>query len=236
MRTSLAWRNWRERNIVHGRAIAQLIVLVCIAAGCLVLAVRQTQGANDESLGAAPSIGIICDRDEARGAGSLPAPIDDNACAALPIWKTITLGIHDSADSLRQAVRRHAGRLAGEALDGPDFGISKVKTDVDLVVLSAAELGFEAESEPLAEIYAQAARIGLELCPAEVAPQLRLQYLDQPLGEFLHVAMKPLATEGGDFVNLSLANGGAGLLLIGGDGSPGLMVPSTLRFVFVRPR
>jgi hypothetical protein len=33
-----------------------------------------------------------------------------------------------------------------------------------------------------------------------------------------------------------VANGGAGLLLLGGDARPDLVVPSTIRFVFVRPR
>jgi hypothetical protein len=59
---------------------------------------------------------------------------------------------------------------------------------------------------------------------------------NQPLGESLHIAMAPVVTDEGDVVDLSVAIGGAGLLLIGGDARPDLIVPPTIRFVFVRPR
>jgi hypothetical protein len=42
--------------------------------------------------------------------------------------------------------------------------------------------GVEAESS-LSDLYKRAKQVGLELCPAEVAPQLRLEYRNQPLGE-----------------------------------------------------
>jgi hypothetical protein len=58
-------------------------------------------------------------------------------------------------------------------------------------------------SWPLRDLYRRALQLGLELCPAEAAPHLRLEYLNQPVGEFLHVAMRPIATYGGDFVDLT---------------------------------
>ena len=64
---------------------------------------------------------------------------------------------------------------------------------------------------------------------------LRLQYLDQPLGEFLHIAMNPIATYRGDLVDLTLANGGDGLLLIAGDGRADTNIPQASGFVFARP-
>jgi hypothetical protein len=72
------------------------------------------------------------------------------------------------------------------------------------------------------------------LCPAEVAPQLRLQYPDQPPGEFLRIAMAPIATNRGD-VGFVVGNGGLGLLLIGADGRPHRVVSPMVRFVFVHP-
>jgi hypothetical protein len=222
------------RLIGYGRAARGLIVLAVLAVGTLLMP-GQAQGGSGE-IARAPSVEIICERDATLGAGPAAAPSDGKVCAAIPVWKTITLGTYDSVASLRAAVRRYAGWLASQGLDGPSFSVSKTKTDIDLVLLSVAELGFEGESAQLAEIYARATQLGLEPCPAEVAPQLRLQYLDQPVGEFLHVAMKPLATARGDFVGLSVANGGAGLLLLGGDGRPSINVPSTVRLVFARPR
>jgi hypothetical protein len=162
-----------------------------------------------------------------------------NVAADIPVWKTITLGTRGSAIALRRALhaaRCGVGDQAAEVLDGPAFRVATTKAAVDLVVLSVAELGFGAQGAPLAKIYADAARLGLQLCPVEVAPELRLQYLNQPLGEFLNIAMAPVANRRGEIVGLSVANGGAGLILIGGSAEPGFIMPAGARFVFVRPR
>ena len=65
-----------------------------------------------------------------------------------------------------------------------------------IVFLSVFELGFGDEAS-LHDIYARAVALGFELCPAEVGPALRLNYLDQPPGDFLHIAMKPVAKYNG---------------------------------------
>jgi hypothetical protein len=79
------------------------------------------------------------------------------------------------------------------------------------------------------------ASAGLELCPAEVGPQLRLDYRNQPLGEALDIAMEPVATYGGEPTILTLANWGTGPLLIGRDGRPESTVFRKSRFVFALP-
>jgi hypothetical protein len=127
------------------------------------------------------------------------------------------------------------GDSAAEILARPGFRLSATKTDVELVAVSAAELGFQTETVPLAVIYARAQQLGFGLAPAEVAPQLRLQYLDQPLGDFL-IAMEPIKTLKGDPIILTAANGGAGLTLTGRDGSADAQIPVTSRFLFVRSR
>ncbi|MGY4498969.1 hypothetical protein ACVWYH_002900 [Bradyrhizobium sp. GM24.11] len=107
---------------------------------------------------------------------------------------------------------------------------------MDLLIVSAAELGFQGETASLAEIYARAQRLGFGLAPAEIAPQLRLQYLDQPIGEFLIIGMEPIRTWADEPVILTVANGGAGLILIGQDSHDGAEISVTSRLVFVRPK
>ena len=106
--------------------------------------------------------------------------------------------------------------------------------DVELFAVSAAELGFETQTASLANIYARAQQLGFGLAAAEIAPQLRLQYFDQPTGEFLIIGMEPIKTWNGELIILTVANGGAGLILIGQDGSPDAQVSVASRILFVR--
>jgi hypothetical protein len=127
------------------------------------------------------------------------------------------------------------GDLAGEAMQRPGFTVAKANSDVDLVVLSAAQLGVGKNGASLREMLARARRLGFDLCPPEVAAQLRLQYLEQPVGDVLDVAMAPITTYGGYPVGFTLANGGAGLMLIGYVMNVGATVPQGRKFVFARP-
>jgi hypothetical protein len=156
----------------------------------------------------------------------------------VPAWKTITVGtttsvfaLHDALDAAGCGV----GDLAGQVLARPAFALSPARMDATLVNLSAAELGFRTESVRLADLYARARKLGLALAAAEVGPQLRLQYLDQPIGEFLHVGMAPITTWSGEPVILVVANAGAGLLLLGQHGHDDVAIPARNRFLFVRP-
>jgi uncharacterized protein YjiS (DUF1127 family) len=158
--------------------------------------------------------------------------------ADIPVWRTIAIGTFKDLFALRSAMAAvgcSAGKSADEILARPAFTLSSKKTEVELHAVSPAELGFQGETATLRDIYAHAQRLGLRLSPAEVAPQLRLQYFDQPIGEFLLIAMEPIRTWAGEPVILTVANGGAGLILIGQDAQDDLEVPVTSRFVFVRP-
>jgi hypothetical protein len=161
-----------------------------------------------------------------------------NKPAHFQIWRTITLGTYNGVDAYRRALESAGikiGDAADEILGRPTFSYGTMKTDVELVLVSAADLGVETESS-LAEVYKRARQVGLELCPAEVGPQLRLEYRNQPRGEALTIAMEPVATYSGEPTILALANFVAsGLLLIGSDGRSEFMVPSTFRFVFALP-
>jgi hypothetical protein len=161
-----------------------------------------------------------------------------SAEAVRKVWKTITLGRFANTFALRNALDAAGcgiGDLAEQILARPAFTLNPVNVDVDLVVVSGAELGMPTESS-LADVYARAQAHGLALAPAEVGPLLRLQYLDQPVGEFLHVGMTPINTWAGEPVILVLVNGGAGLILIGTESSANAKISATSRLLFVRPR
>src|SRR4051794_12019026 len=159
------------------------------------------------------------------------------SAAAVPVWKTITVGTFADLQALRyalDAVGCGIGNLAEEILARPAFTVSTTETDVRLLAVSVAELGFQGDTASLADIYARARQLGFGLAAAEVAPQLRLQYFDQPIGEFLVIGMEPIKTWAGEPVILNVANGGAGLILISQDGSADAQVSVASRFLFVR--
>ena len=161
----------------------------------------------------------------------------DRSARDVPTWKTITVGTFADSIALRNAldaVGCSAGELAEEILARPDFVVSSDKKNVELVAVRVAELGFTSDTVTLAIIYTRARQLGFDLAAAEVGPQLRLQYFDQPIGEFLVIGMKPIRTWSGDPVVLNVANGGAGLVLIGQDGRDDAEIPVTSRFLFAR--
>jgi len=154
------------------------------------------------------------------------------------VWKTITLGNFANSFALRNALDAGGcgiGDLAEQIIARPAFTLAPTRTVVDLVAAPAAEFGLTAESAALGDIYARAEKLGLSLAPAEVGPELRLQYLDQPIGEFLRIGMKPITTWNGDPVIFVVANGGAGLILIGQHTSADTQIPTSQVFLFVRP-
>jgi hypothetical protein len=102
--------------------------------------------------------------------------------------------------------------------------------EVDLVKMTVAELGFE-DGALHADICAEALKLALELCPAEVGPALRLQYGDQLDGERLRIGMRPLVDHGGIF---SVDNENGRLWLSDSWGRPGFY-SADYCFVFVVP-
>jgi hypothetical protein len=161
------------------------------------------------------------------------------SAANVSVWKTITVGTFSNSLALRNALDAVGCRVAGSAaeiLARPAFTVRSAKTRVDLFAVSAAELGFNTDTVLLGNIYARAQQLGLGLAEAEVAPQLRLQYFDQPVGEFLIVGMEPIRTWKGEPVILNVVNGGAGLILIGQDGSADAQISVVSRFVFARSK
>lgn len=155
-----------------------------------------------------------------------------------PIWKTINLGTGlKTADDFRAAIKT-AGMYISDwgnyILGEPDFTVSHEETEVDLVIVSNADLGFK-NGTMVKGTYASALELGLELCPNEVGPQLRLQYTNQPNGEWLLIAMEPIVDSDGDRALFSVERRDDGDLdLDGFDGNPVLFWFTDVRFVFCR--
>ena len=102
---------------------------------------------------------------------------------------------------------------------------------VDMIRLTVADLGFP-NGATKEQIYKRKEELGLDLCPAEVGPNYRLQYADQPIGEYVYVGMEPILGTGGDPRVFSVGRGGGGSWLGSGWARPGSQFSSGLLFLF----
>jgi hypothetical protein len=99
------------------------------------------------------------------------------------VIRTVTIGgltktelleqLHNQAVSLNESADR---LFASER-----FTTAHTRYSVTTVELTVCDLGFP-HGATTAEMYTRATTLGLGLCPLELAPHLRLQYLDQPEG------------------------------------------------------
>lgn len=62
------------------------------------------------------------------------------------------------------------------------FTTSDLKYTMQTIEITVGNLGFP-EGATTAQIFKKARELGLELCPIELGPYLRLEYLDQPEGD-----------------------------------------------------
>jgi hypothetical protein len=93
-----------------------------------------------------------------------------------------------------------------------DFTTLPNPQNLNLVRLKVSDLGFT--NYPTTEqVYKKAQELGLELCPAEVGPHLRLKSKDQPMGDWFYVGMKPIAGSYGGPRVFGLARYDVGLWL-----------------------
>lgn len=130
------------------------------------------------------------------------------------------------------------GMRIGDAesmLTSPDFKVVGTRETADLVELSVSALGFTTTTRYDA-LCKRALELGLELCPPEVGPQLRLQYTDQPNDVYLTVAMKAITGSGGSPDVFNVGRLGYGLWLSAFGGHPDNEWNPEDRFVFLRPR
>lgn len=149
-------------------------------------------------------------------------------------WKTIKLGTYRSARDLTNAVKASGfqiGDYAAQML--AKITVAKVEMDRRLVLVTLADLGF-IKGTYRGAIYARARELGLDLVPAEVGPQLRLQYANQPVGEWMVMAMKPIADSEGNLRACNVVSGAEGQLLRTDYGYPVDGPNPDYRWVFAR--
>lgn len=132
-------------------------------------------------------------------------------------WKTIKLGTGlKTVEDFRKAIELEKMRSSDWVDDlfasraKYPLTVSSEETEVDLVNVSILELGgLDGTWPSYIKICERAKKLGLDLCPIEVILQLRLQYTDQPKGEFLAVAIEEIV-EGGGTYTFSVCHGDKG--------------------------
>lgn len=162
------------------------------------------------------------------------------------VWKTIKLGtgiktvddfrlaFHDAKDSCGDSFKINDRAI--DMIGKSAFKADTEEFEVDLVKVTIAELGFVNDSTN-EQIYKRAQESGLELCPPEVGPQLRLQYKNQSNGEQLFIAMEPIVVISGTHMGVfSVECKDSEMWLKTESGIPIRFRDNDNYWVFVRPR
>ena len=131
--------------------------------------------------------------------------------------ETIEIGGKDAKELIKEMREKNIriSSYAEDMLKSKDFKIIKETEDAILICLKVGDLGINKQYPTTDDIYGRIEELGLELCPAEVGPNYRLKYQDQPLGEWVRVGMKQIAGRDGCPAFFDLGRGGDGLWLGG---------------------
>lgn len=113
---------------------------------------------------------------------------------------TIAVVLGTNVGMILTEIRAKGMQIGNNAIDiinKPAFTISSSAVRISLVVKSVAELGFPGRAD-FEQVCAAASTMGLSKCPAEVGPLLRLNYPEQPNGEWLIIAMDSIVDSQGE--------------------------------------
>ena len=142
-----------------------------------------------------------------------------NTFSFIPIWRTITVGTYKDVNTLKNAILDSGfciGSWADDILKSSNFILASKERKIDLVRIIPQDLGFQSGAYRT-DIYKRALGLGFELCPAEVGPQLRLQYIDQLKIESIQIGMEPQVDSEGHESEFRIVHGGDDLLWLAGD-------------------
>lgn len=150
-----------------------------------------------------------------------------------PVWRIVQLGTHKTTDALRKAVQKgnKISDWAKQLLEKTVVAESPMQ--IELYRVTVAELGFPGNTN-FADIRARIHNLGFTDCPAEVGPQLRIQYTDQPMGEWIRVMMDPITNSDDDFKIFDIKHDDDGLWLLAYSASPAYVGIASDRWVFRR--
>jgi len=115
--------------------------------------------------------------------------MDDGSQRVYPdcpsITRTVEVGGLTKSQLLRRLQERsiRMNRSAERLFADDRFTTSDAKLTLTAVELTVGNLGYP-QGATSGEIHARAHQLGLELCPLELGPHLRLAYMDQPEGSF----------------------------------------------------
>lgn len=140
-----------------------------------------------------------------------------------------------TASELEGALERAGFKISDYArsmLKHKDFTTENQAEQTDLVRLTVDALFNDGRVHTTDEVFSKAKDFGLELCPAEVGPHLRLNYKDQPLDEWVYVAMKQITDPDGGPRVFYVERGGGGSWLYDSWADPGYEWDPEDRFVF----
>lgn len=156
-----------------------------------------------------------------------------------PVWRTVKLGARTTSAAFLTALTEQGCRVSDYARDilgKPAFTVNETETEVELCVATTAELTGKEQGGTTAEVFTGIRRIGGKLCPHAVGPELRMQYKDQPMGEWLLVAMEPISDSDGTPYVWYLVRREVGLWLYADRGSPESFWHGLNRWVFTRSK
>ena len=167
-------------------------------------------------------------------------PFEETSFKLLGSFK---IGTHKNADTLMKAMKKEDFKISDWAEDmmkQPTFTVVSSESEILLAEISVGDLGFK-KGATYKEICERAVGMKMEhngetytvaLCPAEAGPQFRLQYKNQPKGEWLRIAMEPITGSDGDRYLFRVAHFDRGQWLDWDDGGPGYFWSADYRFVW----
>lgn len=150
----------------------------------------------------------------------------------------VRVGTLKTVAELRQAVIAADCQISGWAdgiVNQPAFkaGIVQVEEDVEFIFASNAELGYP-QGCTRAQTYEAGLKLGWKLCFPSDAIEIRRHYLDQPNGEYILIAMEPIADSDGCLSVFGVARLVGDRWLDASDSRPGRVWGAGARWAFRR--